>query len=126
MSLSQQLSASAERTSLMTGLVLVILCNVPRFMVGGYETRLILAVAFAVAVAIAGAFQWRQLSIVSRKRVPMLVKRLLGCFVGGIAAIGLMYWFSGGWIGWELWLAYGTGTGLIGFALWVWWMPQPD
>lgn len=126
MSSQQKLAPSAERVSLMLGLVLVILGNVPRFVVGGYETRLSLALAFALAVAVAGVFQWRQLSAESRKRLPLLTKRLLACFVGGIAVIGLVYLLSGGWIGWELLIAYGVGTGLIGYALWLWWMPRPD
>lgn len=126
MSSNQKLSATAERVSLMLGLVLVILCNVPRFVVGGYETRLSLALAFALAVAVAGFFQWRQLSAAARKRLPLLTRRLLACFIGGVAAIGLVYLLSGGWIGWELLIAYGASTGLIGYALWLWWMPQPD
>lgn len=121
-----QVTASAQRVSLMLGLVIVIVCSVPRFVVGGYETRLILALAFALAIAVAGLFQWRQLAASSRQRLPSLIRRLLACFIGGVAAIGMLYLLSGGWIGWERLIAYGTGTGLIGYALWLWWMPQHD
>lgn len=126
MSSGLQVTASAERVSLMLGLVIVIVCSLPRFWVGGYETRLVLALAFALAVTVAGIFQWRQLPSSARQRLPGLIRRLLACFVGGVAAIGMLFLLSGGWIGWERLVAYGAGTGLIGYAVWLWWVPQRD
>lgn len=108
----------------MFGLVIVMLASVPRYMVGGYETRLVMALAVAGAVGIAAVFQWRQLQPSSRQRLPALLKRLLTCFVGGVAAIGLWHLLSGGWIGWELLVFYGGGLGLLGYALWLWWTPR--
>lgn len=116
--------SSPERTSLMLGLVVLMLVSVPRYQVGGHETRLLMALAFAGAVTIAAAFHWRQLSPSSRERLPMLLRRLLACLVGGVAAIGLWHLLSGGWIGWELLISHGAGLGLLAHALWLWWTPR--
>jgi high-affinity Fe2+/Pb2+ permease len=115
---------SAERVSLMLGLAMLMLASVPRYLVGGHETRLLMALALAGAVVIAAAFQWRQLIASSRQRLPMLLKRLLACLVGGVAAIAMWYLLSGGWIGWERLISYGAGLGLLGYALWLWWTPR--
>lgn len=108
----------------MMGLVTLMLASVPRYLVAGHETRLLMALALAVAVAIAAAFQWRQLMTPARRRLPILLKRLFACFVGGVAAVGMGYLLGGGWIGWERLVSYGVGLGLLGYALWLWWTPR--
>ncbi|MFQ3787507.1 hypothetical protein [Halomonas sp. A29] len=114
---------TAERLSLLVGLLVLMLATVPRYLAGGYENRLSL-ITIALAVVAAVAFMnWRMLDKSERIRLPRLGKRLVASLVAGLALMGLWHVLFTAWISWELLIAHGATLGLLLHALWIWWRP---
>ncbi len=85
----QQTVYSPKRVSVAVGLCIVMLAALPRYMVGGHETRQTLLLMALVLVAGAAAFQWRMLSQEARQALPALIKRLAIMLVLGALVMGL-------------------------------------
>ncbi|GHE19629.1 hypothetical protein [Halomonas urumqiensis] len=114
---------TAERLSLLIGLVGLMLATLPRYVAGGHATRLnLILVALAVVVVVAVA-NWRMLSITSRQRLPELFKRLGLCLVAGMLGMGAWHAVFSDWLSWQLLLAHGATLGLLLHALWLWVRP---
>ncbi|PMR70776.1 hypothetical protein [Halomonas heilongjiangensis] len=113
-----------ERLSLMLGLVLLMLATVPRFLVGGHETRLSLILIAVVAVAAVAFIHWRMLAGDARRRLPGLLGRLGLSLLAGLAGMGAWHALFTDWIGWQLLLAHGATLGLLLHALWLWWRAE--
>ena len=76
-----------QRVSVLAGLAVVMVANVPRFLMSGDNTRLMLIAGFAVAITALGVYIYRQLPDVAKGEVPMLMRRLLVWMVVGLAAM---------------------------------------
>lgn len=114
---------TAERLSLLAGLLVLMLATVPRYLAGGYENRLsLITVALAVVAAVA-VINWRMLDKGERARLPRLGKRLVASLVAGLALMGLWHALFTAWISWQLLIAHGATLGLLLHALWLWWRP---
>ncbi|SDJ33209.1 hypothetical protein [Billgrantia gudaonensis] len=112
---------SAERLSLMLGLLVLMGATVPRYLAGGHDARLaLILVAFAV-VAVVTLMNWRLLATEERRRLPALLKRLGLCLGAGAVGMGLWHAVMSDWLSWQLLLAHGATLGLLLHALWSWW-----
>ncbi|AZV30941.1 hypothetical protein [Cobetia sp. ICG0124] len=76
-----------QRVSVLAGLAIVMVANIPRFLLSGDTTRLMLISGFAVAVAALGVYIYRQLSDVAQGEVPRLMRRVFVWLVVGLAAM---------------------------------------
>ncbi|WP_405278780.1 hypothetical protein [Cobetia sp. Ld8] len=76
-----------QRVSVLAGLAVVMVANIPRFLMSGENTRLMLIVGFAVAVSALGIYIYRQLSDTAKAKVPTMMRRLLVWLVVGLAAM---------------------------------------
>jgi len=106
-------SATPERFSVMTGLVLVMLASVPRYVFEGHETRLTLLLMAAAVVTIAAGFHWRMIESSARRQLPGLIKRLLACLLGGGLAIAIWQGVSLGGVDAILLRSHGAALGLL-------------
>ncbi|SDF98333.1 hypothetical protein SAMN05216571_103278 [Onishia taeanensis] len=106
-------SATPERFSVMTGLILVMLASLPRYALEGHETRLTLLLMAAGVVAVAASFHWRMLEGSARRQLPGLLKRLLACLLGGGLAIAVWQLISLGGVDAILLLSHGAALGLL-------------
>jgi hypothetical protein len=114
---------TAERLSLMAGLLILMLATVPRFIAGDYGNRLsLISIALAV-VAVVAFLNWRMLDADERRRLPQLGKRLLLALLAGLALMGLWHALFTAWISWQLLLAHGATLGLLLHAVLLWWRP---
>ena len=98
----QQTVYSPKRVSVAVGLCIVMLAALPRYMVGGHETRQTLLLMALVLVAGAAAFQWRMLSQEARQALPALIKRLAIMLVLGALVMGAWHAMFTDWISWSL------------------------
>lgn len=112
---------SAERLTVLLGLLVVMLATLPRYVAGGHDTRLSLMSIACVAIAVVAAWQWRQLEHIARQRVPALLSRLGACLLTGLAALTVWHALMAGLPGWELLLSHGTTAGLLLHVLSLWW-----
>ncbi|QOR38960.1 hypothetical protein HNO52_10870 [Billgrantia diversa] len=115
---------SAERLSLLVGLLILMLATVPRYLAGGHENRLTLIVVAMAVVAVVAVVNWRMLEGGERARLPWLGKRLAASLVAGLALMGLWHALFTDWISWQLLIAHGATLGLLLHALWLWWRPD--
>lgn len=109
-----------ERLSLVLGLALLMLATLPRYLVGGHESRFNLILMALAVVCLVGVLQWRLLAAPERLRLPRLLGRLGLCLVAGLAGMGGWHALFSDFIGWELWLAHGATLGLLIHALSLW------
>ena len=114
---------TAERLSLLAGLLVLMLATVPRYLAGGHDNRLTLISFAIVVVAAVAAMNWRLLEASERARLPQLAKRLVLSLVVGLALMGLWHALLTAWISWQLLIAHGATLGLLLHALWLWWRP---
>ncbi|ERS83880.1 MULTISPECIES: hypothetical protein [unclassified Halomonas] len=113
-------SPTPERLSLVLGLLLLMLATIPRYLVGGHDSRLNLILLALAVVAAVAVVQWRLLEAEARKRLPRLLGRLGGCLAAGLAGMGLYHALFTDFIGWELLIAHGATLGLLLHALSLW------
>ncbi|SEK27880.1 hypothetical protein [Halomonas daqiaonensis] len=109
-----------ERLSLLLGLGLLMLATLPRYLVGGHETRLSVMLMALAVVAVVIVLQWRLLSDEARSRLPGLL-RLLGVSLGaGLVMMAVWHTLTSDFFGWELLVSHGATLGLLLHALWLW------
>ncbi|MCE8002125.1 hypothetical protein [Billgrantia ethanolica] len=114
---------TAERLSLMAGLLILMLATVPRFIAGDYGNRLsLISIALAV-VAVVAFLNWRMLGADERRRLPQLGKRLLLALLAGLVVMGLWHALFTAWVSWQLLIAHGATLGLLLHAVSLWWRP---
>ena len=113
-------SPTPERLSLVLGLALLMLATIPRYLVGGHDSRLNLILLVLAVVAAVAVVQWRLLEAEARRRLPRLLGRLGGCLAAGLAGMGLYHALFTDFIGWELLMAHGATLGLLLHALSLW------
>ncbi|WP_192034317.1 hypothetical protein [Halomonas sp. YLGW01] len=106
-------SATPERLSVLTGLVLVMLASVPRYLLEGHETRLTLLMMAAVVVIVVGGLHWRLMERGARRQLPVLLKRLVVCLLGGGCLMAIWQGLSLGGLDGVLLLAHGAALGLL-------------
>ncbi|WP_309674535.1 hypothetical protein [Billgrantia campisalis] len=111
---------TAERLSVMLGLVVLMLANVPRYLATGHDTQLTLILMAAAAVAAVSVAHWRMLEAAERTRLPALFKRFGLCLVAGGVLMGAWHALFTDWISWQLLLAHGATLGLLLHAVWLW------
>ncbi|WP_111411774.1 hypothetical protein [Billgrantia lactosivorans] len=114
---------TAERLSLLTGLVVLMLATIPRYLAGGNDNRLMLISLALLVVAAVALLNWRMLGAEERARLPRLARRLALSLVAGLALMGLWHALFSAWISWQLLIAHGATLGLLLHALWLWWQP---
>ncbi|MCE8018976.1 hypothetical protein HOP51_02415 [Halomonas sp. MCCC 1A11036] len=114
---------TAERLSLLVGLLVLMLATVPRYLAGGHENRLNLITIALLVVAAVAVMNWRMLDAGERGRLPGLGKRLCVSLVVGLGAMGLWHALFTAWISWQLLIAHGATLGLLLYAVWLWWRP---
>jgi len=112
---------TAERVSLMLGLLVLMGATVPRYLAGGHDTRLTLILMAVAVVTVVCGLQWRLLSREQRQRLPALLKRFGLCCLVGLVGMGLWHAAMSDWLSWQLLLAHGVTLGLLLHALWLWW-----
>lgn len=115
---------TAERLSLMLGLLVLMGATVPRYLAGGHDTRLALIVMALAVVSVVAAMNWRLLPVEQRRRLPALLKRFGLCCLAGLVGMGLWHAVMSGWLSWQLLLAHGATLGLLLHALWLWWSTE--
>ncbi|WP_136254492.1 hypothetical protein [Onishia niordana] len=108
-----KVSATPERLSVLSGLLIVMLSSVPRYLLEGHDTRLTLLMMAAAAVAIVAALHWRLLEDDARRQLPGLFKRLVACMLGGGLLMAIWQAVSLGGIDGVLLLAHATALGLL-------------
>ncbi|PCF97715.1 hypothetical protein [Vreelandella nigrificans] len=120
----QRVPYSPERISVAVGLCVVMLSALPRYMVGGHETRqtlLLIALAFVAGAAV---LQWRMLSVSARKILPKLIKRLAAMMLAGALVMGGYHALFTDWISWQVFISHAATCGLLLHAVSLWWLRQ--
>ncbi|MGQ4879926.1 hypothetical protein ACOJCM_15275 [Billgrantia sp. LNSP4103-1] len=116
---------TAERLSLLVGLLALMLATVPRYLAGDHDNRLALITIAMVVVAGAAVMTWRLLDAGERARLPRLARRLGVALLAGLALMGLWHALFTAWLSWQLLIAHAATLGLLLHALWLWWRPAP-
>ncbi|MCL7939018.1 hypothetical protein M8009_01700 [Halomonas sp. ATCH28] len=111
---------TAERLSLLLGLGVLMLGTLPRYLVGGHETRLSLMLMALAVVAVVSVLQWRLLPGEARSRLPALLRRLGLCLVAGLVVMAAWHALTSDFFGWELLVSHGATLGLLLHALGLW------
>ncbi|NLC20773.1 MAG: hypothetical protein GX771_02540 [Halomonadaceae bacterium] len=119
-------TATPERLSLMLGLLVLMLANVPRYLAGGHENRLMLIGMACVVVAAVTVMHWRLLAQPGRARLPTLIRRLCFALLAGLALMGGWHALMTAWISWQLLVAHGATLGLLIHAVWLRWRPANE
>lgn len=114
---------TAERLSLLLGLMLLMFASLPRYLVGGHGNRFNLMLMALGVVCLVGVVQWRLLDAPARARLPRLLGRLGLCLLAGLAGMGGWHALFSDFIGWELWLSHGATLGMLLHALGLWVKP---
>lgn len=109
-----------ERLSLLLGLGVLMLATLPRYLVGGHETRLSLMLMVLAVVVVVSVLQWRLLSGEARSRLPALLRRLGLSLGAGLVAMAAWHSLTSDFFGWELLISHGATLGLLLHALWLW------
>nr|WP_289111160.1 hypothetical protein [uncultured Halomonas sp.] len=121
----QQTVYSPKRVSVAVGLCIVMLAALPRYMVGGHETRQTLLLMALVLVAGAAAFQWRMLSQEARQALPALIKRLAIMLVLGALVMGAWHAMFTDWISWQVFISHAATCGRGGSTWLTLWTMAP-
>ena len=119
-------TATPERFSLMLGLLVLMLANVPRYLAGGHETRLTLIYMACAVVAAVAVMHWRLLAQPERARVPTMIRRLCFALLAGLILMGGWHALMTDWISWQLFIVHGATLGLLIHAVWLWWRPANE
>lgn len=122
----QRIPYSPERVSVAIGLCLVMLSALPRYAVGGHESRqtlLLIALAF---VASAAVLQWRMLSVTARQGLPKLIMRLVMMMVVGALVMGSWHALFTDWISWQVFISHAATAGLLLHAIGLWWFRREE
>ena len=119
-------TATPERFSLMLGLLVLMLANVPRYLAGGHETRLTLICMACAVVAAVAVMHWRLLVPPERARVPTMIRRLCFALLAGLILMGGWHALMTDWISWQLLITHGATLGLLIHAVWLWWRPANE
>ena len=112
---------SPERVSVAIGLCVVMLAALPRYMVGGHETRQTLLLMALALVVGAAAVQWKRLPSSARKMLPGLLKRLAVMLVLGALVMGAWHGLFTDWISWQVFISHAATCGLLLHAVSLWW-----
>lgn len=104
---------SPERISVAVGLCIVMLSALPRYMVGGDETRQTLLIIALIFVTSAAILQWRMLSKEARQGLSLLIKRLLLMLLLGGVVMGVWHALFTDWISWQVFISHATTCGLL-------------
>ncbi|WP_311064277.1 hypothetical protein [Halomonas sp. DWK9] len=112
---------SPERVSVAIGLCVVMLAALPRYMVGGHETRQTLLLMALALVVGAAAVQWKMLPSSARKMLPGLLKRLAVMLVLGALVMGAWHGLFTDWISWQVFISHAATCGLLLHAVSLWW-----
>lgn len=115
---------TAERLSIMLGLLVLMLSTIPRYLAGGHDNRLTMITLALVAVAAVAVVHWRMLGASERHRLPMLLKRFGVSLLAGLGLMGAWHALMTDWISWQLFIAHATTAGLLLHVLWLWWRPS--
>lgn len=115
---------SPERVSVAIGLCVVMLAALPRYMVGGHETRQTLILMALAIVAGAAVVQWKMLPTSARKMLPALLKRLVVMLVLGVLVMGAWHGLFTDWISWQVFISHAATCGLLLHAVSLWWSVQ--
>lgn len=122
----QRVPYSPERISVAIGLCVVMLSALPRYMVGGHETRqtlLLIALAFVGSAAV---LQWRMLSVSARQELPGLIKRLVVMMAVGAIVMGGWHALFTDWISWQVFISHAATAGLLLHAVSLWWLRREE
>lgn len=111
---------SPERVSVAIGLCVVMLSALPRYMVGGHETRQTLLLMALVIVAGAVVVQCKMLSLAARKTLPALLTRLMVMLVLGALVMGAWHGMFTDWISWQVFVSHAATCGLLLHAVSLW------
>ncbi|WP_252109800.1 MULTISPECIES: hypothetical protein [unclassified Halomonas] len=114
-------SGRCERVGVAIGLCVLMLSVIPRYVAGGFETRLTLLLVAIVLVAGAAIVNWRMLSNDERNRLPSLLKRLGLSLVVGAAVMGIWHLLMTDWLSWQQFISHGATCGLLLFAVSLGW-----
>jgi hypothetical protein len=114
---------TAERLSLIAGLLVLMLATVPRYLAGGHDNRLNLIMLAIAVMAVVAVLNWRMLDTSERARLPALGKRLGISLLAGLVLMGGWHALFTAWISWQLLIAHGATLGLLMHALSLWWRP---
>lgn len=115
---------TAERLSIMLGLLLAMLATLPRYVSENHDTRLLLILIACAVVGVVGLVHWRMLPVDSRSCLPSLMRRLGFALMVGLALMGGWHAFSPAWVSWQLLLSHGVTAGLLLHVLGLWWKPS--
>ncbi|MBA2777315.1 hypothetical protein [Billgrantia kenyensis] len=114
---------TAERLSLIAGLLVLMLATVPRYLAGGHDNRFNLIMLAIAVMAVVAVLNWRMLNASERARLPGLGKRLGISLLAGLVLMGGWHALFTAWISWQLLIAHGATLGLLMHALSLWWRP---
>jgi hypothetical protein len=114
---------TAERLSLLIGLLVLMLATVPRYLAGDHGNRLALIAIALAMVAVVAVMNWRMLDTGERARLPRLGKQLSMALLAGLVLMGLWHALFTAWLSWQLLIAHAATLGLLLHALWLWWRP---
>ncbi|PMR75031.1 hypothetical protein [Billgrantia endophytica] len=114
---------TAERVSIMLGLVVLMLSTIPRYLAGGHENRLTMILLALAAVVAVSVMHWRMLEADERQRLPQLLIRFGLALLVGMAVMGGWHALMTDWISWQLFIAHGATAGLLLHVLLLWWRP---
>ncbi|XQU07131.1 hypothetical protein P4544_10420 [Halomonas sp. LY9] len=115
---------SPQRVSVAIGLCIVMLSALPRYMVGGHETRQTLLLMALALVSVAAAVQWKMLPLSARQALPALLKRLAAMLVLGAVVMGAWHAVFTDWISWQVFISHAATCGLLLHAVSLWWSSQ--
>ncbi len=115
---------TAERLSIMLGLLALMLSTIPRYLAGGHDNRLTMIMLALLAVAAVTVVHWRMLEASERRRLPVLLKRFGISLLAGLGLMGAWHALMTDWISWQLFIAHATTAGLLLHVLWLWWRPS--
>ncbi|UYF98464.1 MULTISPECIES: hypothetical protein [unclassified Halomonas] len=115
-----------ERVGVAIGLCVLMLSVMPRYVAGGFDTRLTLLLVAIVLVAGAAIANWRMLSKEERKRLPSLLKRLVLSLGLGTAAMGVWHLLMTDWLSWQQFISHAATCGLLLFAVSLGWQRKPS
>lgn len=113
--------ASANKVSSAIGLCIVMLAALPRYMVGGHETRLTLILMALVVVLVATVLQWRLLSHDGRQQLSGMLKRLSIMMILGVLVMGAWHALFTDWMSWQVFISHATTFGLVAHVVSLWW-----
>lgn len=117
---------TAERLSVMLGLVATMLLTVPRYLAEGHDTRLSLIVMAIVVLAAVSIVHWRMLSEREVSRLKPLLRRLLLALLAGGGVMALWHLVTTSGEAWPRIVSHGAAAGLLLHVIAMRWKSVPD